>query len=96
MELVTIGPKYQIVIPKNLRKKMRGVKPGNKVALGAVDENTATIKTEPKSWVERTAGIAKEAWKDIDPIAELQKMKDEWEEKLAEQTKIWNHKNAAK
>lgn len=75
---------------------MRGVKPGNKVALGAVDQNTATIKTEPQSWAERTLGIAKEAWKDIDTTAELEKMKDEWEEKLADQAKIWNYKNATK
>lgn len=90
MQLVTIGPKYQVVIPKEVRKKLKGIKPGNKVALKAVDENTATIETEPKSWVERTAGMMTEAWQGIDPIKELEKMKNEWEERLKDQEKIWN------
>lgn len=88
MQLVTVGTKYQIVIPKEIRKKMRGVKPGSKIGLNAVDENTATIKTEPQSWVDRTSGMMTEAWKDIDPIKELQKMKDEWEERLEKFEKI--------
>lgn len=90
MQFVTIGPKYQVVIPKEVRKKLKGIKPGNKVALKAVNENTATIETEPKSWVERTAGMMTEAWQGIDPIKELEEMKNEWEERLKDQEKIWN------
>lgn len=96
MQQVTIGPKYQIVIPKEIRKKINGLKPGAKVNLSEHNGNKITLEPVHKTWAERTLGIAKEAWKDIDTTAELQKMKDEWEEKLAEQAKIWNHKNAAK
>lgn len=84
MQLVTVGRKYQIVIPKEVRKKLKGLKPGSKVGLHAVDETTATIKSEPKSWVERTYGMMAEAWKDIDPVREVEKMRDEWEERLKE------------
>lgn len=81
MQLVTIGPKYQVVIPKEVRKKLKGIKPGNKIALGAVDENTATIKTEPQNWVEKTRGIAKDAWKGINTTKYLEGLRDEWDRK---------------
>lgn len=81
MQAVTIGPKYQIVIPKEVRKKLKGIKPGNKIVVGAIDENTATIKTEPKSWIEQYSGIAKEAWKGIDTTRYLKRIRDEWERK---------------
>lgn len=81
MQLVTVGTKYQVVIPKEIRKKMKILRPGSKVSMRLVDKDTIKIKTEPKSWVERTSGIMKDAWRDIDPIAELEKMRDEWERK---------------
>lgn len=81
MQQVTVGTKYQIVIPKEVRKKIKGIKPGAKVVVYPNGKNTVTIKAEEKSWVERTRGIAKDAWKDIDPIKELEKMRDEWENK---------------
>lgn len=81
MQLVTVGTKYQVVIPKEIRKKMKILRPGSKVSMRLVDKDTIKIKTEPKSWVERTSGIMKDAWRDIDPIVELEKMRDEWERK---------------
>lgn len=81
MQLVTVGTKYQIVIPKEVRKKLKGLKPGNKVGLQAVDETTVTIKSEPKSWVERTRGIAKDAWKGIDTTKYLEELRNEWDRK---------------
>lgn len=81
MQQVTVGAKYQIVIPREVRKKIKELRPGAKVSVHLVDKDTVTIKTNPKSWVERTRGIAKDAWKDIDPIKELEKMRDEWENK---------------
>ena len=81
MQTVTIGTKNQIVLPKEVRKKIKGLKPGTKVMVYPIDKDTVGIKVSDKSWVERSAGIAKEAWKDIDPIKELEKMRDEWDEK---------------
>ena len=84
MEQVTVGTKYQIVIPKGIRKKMRGLRPGSKIAMQFVDKSTITLKTDPESWIDRTYGMMSEAWKDIDPIAEVKKGRDEWEERLKE------------
>ena len=82
MQQVTVGTKYQIVIPKEVRKRIKGLKPGQKVKIYSADENTVSIKVAPQDWVERTYGMMTDAWKDIDPIAELEKMRDEWEERL--------------
>mgnify|MGYP001582193606 CR=1 FL=1 len=43
-----------------------------------MDENTVTLKTEPQSWLERTRGIAKEAWKGIDTTKYLEELRNEW------------------
>lgn len=81
MQQVTVGTKYQVVIPKEVRRKIKGLRPGSKVSVHSVDEKTLTIKTEPEGWVKKSYGFMKDAWKDIDPIAELEKMRDEWERK---------------
>lgn len=90
MQQVTVGPKYQIVIPKQIRKDIKGLKPGSKLLVSTVDEGTLTISIDPKDWIEKNYGSMAEAWKDIDPIAEIEKMRNEWEERLEEQAKIWN------
>ena len=82
MQQVTIGTKYQIVLPKSVRKNMRSLKPGSKIGIQQIDEDTITLKTDPTDWIRRTAGMMTEAWKDIDPIAEVKKGRDEWEERL--------------
>jgi len=84
MQQVTVGPKYQIVIPKDLRKKIKRFKPGDKVYVSLQGENKLVVQTDPQSWVERTRGMMTEAWKDIDTIAELEKTRNEWEERLEE------------
>lgn len=82
MQQVTVGTKYQIVIPKEVRKKIKGLKPGSKVRVSQVDEETVTIKTVKKNWLERTRGIAKEAWKGIDTTKYLEELRNEWDRKV--------------
>lgn len=81
MQTVTIGSKNQIVLPKEVRKKIKGLTPGQKVMVYSLNKNTIAIKVEEKSWVARTSGIAKEAWKDIDTTKYLEDLRNEWDEK---------------
>ncbi len=78
MQTVTVGQKYQIVIPKEVRKKEKTIKPGTKVVVHGNGNGTVTIKTVSQNWLEESYGAMKEAWKDINPIAELEKMRNEW------------------
>lgn len=81
MQLVTVGTKYQIVIPKEVRKNIKGIKPGVKLMVNGVKEGIITIQTEEKSWLERTRGIAREAWKGINTTKYLEDLRDEWDKK---------------
>ena len=78
---VTVGPKYQIVIPKKVREKVKGIKPGYKVTVKSLDGQTVAIKTEGQNWLEKTRGMMKEAWKDTDTTKYLSKLRDEWDQK---------------
>lgn len=79
MYQATVGTKYQIVIPKEVRKRLKGIRPGAKVGISLVNGETATLKTEPQNWLERTRGIAKEAWKGIDTTKYLEDLRNEWD-----------------
>lgn len=79
MQLVTIGPKYQIVIPKEVRKQLKGIKPGNKVDV-RVDKNIISVKPVTINWTDLNYGKYKKYLKGAD--LEVKEMSDEWEERL--------------
>lgn len=81
MQTVTVGSKYQIVIPKEVRKKIKGLEPGSKVNISVENNQTIKVKSESKNWSDESYGFMKNAWKDIDPIAEIEKMRDQWDQK---------------
>ncbi len=93
MELVTVGPKYQIVIPKKVRRILKDIKPGDKLGVDAISENEVKIKTVPKNWSDAHFGAFKKYWKGIDMIAHIEKGRTEWEERLKELDQIRQGKN---
>lgn len=78
---VTVGSKYQIVIPKEVRKKVKGLRPGKKVIVKAINEETIAVKPVEQNWLERTRGMMKEAWKGIDTTKYLEDLRNEWDRK---------------
>lgn len=78
MQEVLVGSKYQVVIPKEVRKKIAGLKPGIRVAVSPLDETTVAIRKMDQSWVAKTKGIAKKAWAGIDTTKYLKDLKREW------------------
>ncbi|MBI2595973.1 AbrB/MazE/SpoVT family DNA-binding domain-containing protein [Candidatus Daviesbacteria bacterium] len=91
MQMATVGTKYQVVIPKEVRKKIKGLEPGSKLMI-QLNEETITLKPIKQNWSDKNYGAFKRYWKGVDPIAEVEKMKEEWEERLEKQAKIWNEK----
>lgn len=81
MQTVTVGSKYQVVIPKEVRKKIKGIMPGSKVKISAEGNQTVKIQTQKKNWSDQNYGAFRKYWKGIDPIAEVEKMRNEWDEK---------------
>ena len=78
MQQVTIGTKNQIVIPKDIRQKIKGLQSGRKVLIYPLDEETVAIKVSLKTWLDSSYGAMKKAWDKIDPIREVEKMRNEW------------------
>lgn len=78
MQQIIIGTKNQIVIPKEVRQQIRGLKPGRKVRIYPLNENTIAVKLDIQSWVESSYGIMKKAWSSIDPIKELNSIREGW------------------
>lgn len=77
---VTVGSKYQIVIPKEVRAKIKGLRPGTKVNISLNDEDII-IKNINKNWLKRTKGTLKEAWKGVDTSKYLDELRNEWDQK---------------
>lgn len=84
MQVVTVGSKYQIVIPKEVRKKIKGLQPGAKVVVQQTEENIISVKPVKRNWADENYGIMRKYWKGKNMIAEVEKMRDEWEEKVRE------------
>lgn len=52
MTVVTVSPKYQVVIPKDVREKL-GIRPGQKVEAFAIGSRIELVPVEP---IERFRG----------------------------------------
>lgn len=81
MQQATIGSKYQIVLPKEVRKKIKGLRPGDKVTVRA-NKKVITVKPAVKNWADEHYGKYKKYLKG--GVKEVEKMRDEWEERLKE------------
>ncbi len=76
---VTVGPKSQVVIPKDVRKIANKIKAGVKARVVAVDDRTVMVSVKPKSWVDETYGMFKGMWKG-DATKLIRKLRnEEWE-----------------
>ena len=73
---VKVGPKYQVVIPRPIRKKMR-LQPQNEVLVEEVS-GVIIILPRPTSFTEFMLGLGKEAWKGVDPKSYARKERAGW------------------
>ena len=78
MQQITVGTKNQIVIPKEVRQQVKGLKPGRKVRIYSLNEDTVAIKVGAQSWLDSSYGVMKNAWSSIDPVKELNKIREGW------------------
>jgi len=74
---VILSDKYQVVIPKELRKGLQ-LKPGQKIRLSR--QKSGKIVIETVSVVDRLAGSLTGVW-GKDPDRYIRELRDEWVEK---------------
>lgn len=74
----TIGSKYQMVIPKEIRREMN-IKPGDKLYIDTIDNHTIYLIVPQKNWSDQNYGALKKYWKGINMIEEVEKIRNESE-----------------
>lgn len=75
-ETVKVGPKYQVVIPQAIRKKVP-LSPKKEVLVEEIN-GVIVIFPQPKSFTEFILGLGKDAWKGIDPKIYVKKERASW------------------
>ncbi len=79
---VTVGPKSQVVIPKNVRIIADKIKPGRKVSVRALSKSSVIIEARPASWAKETYGMHKDIWKGVNAVSFINLLRQEWKQKL--------------
>ena len=73
---VKVGPKYQVVIPQSIRKKV-SILPKREVMVEEIN-GAIFILPQPKSFTEFMFGLGKNVWEGIDPKAYVKKESADW------------------
>jgi AbrB family looped-hinge helix DNA binding protein len=76
MTEATIGARYQVVIPKNERRRLR-LKPGAKVDVQVENDRIVIYPAATKSW----RGIGKDISGNEDPSDYVKRLREEWGER---------------
>ena len=63
-----LSHKYQIVIPKAVREKMR-LRLGSVVTIRSIDEKHALIVKHPKDYVTTLKGLGKDVWQNLGGVS---------------------------
>lgn len=73
---VKVGPKYQVVIPQDIRKKVP-IFPKDEVLIEEIN-GLIIILPKPESFTEFMLGQGKDVWKGINPKAHVRKERRSW------------------
>lgn len=60
----TLSKKYQIVVPKDVRKRM-GLRAGEEVSLHAIDGEKAMLMKHPANVTKALRGLGKNLWRSL-------------------------------
>jgi len=80
-QTVKVSSKYQVVIPKEIRKKVN-LKPKEEVEV-TLDIKSAGIIIRPKikNWAKYMRGLGKEIWRKIDVEKYIKEERKDWDRK---------------
>lgn len=82
MTTTTLSSKNQIVIPKEVREKLK-LRSGSKLVVYPVDETHAVIAKEPKSYSDALRGLGKEVWQALGGADKyIKQERASWDKKL--------------
>lgn len=64
METVKLSRKYQIVVPREVRRKMK-IDAGSRLGVHPIDEQRAILLKYPENYVAALRGLGKEVWQTL-------------------------------
>ena len=77
-KIVKLSSKYQVVIPKEARKKL-GLRAGDQLAV-EVEGEKIILRPRPKNYTDYMLGLGKEIWEGIDASEYVRKERELWKE----------------
>ena len=75
-KIVKLSSKYQVVIPKEARKKL-GLRAGDQLAV-EVEGGKVILRPRPKNYTNYMLGLGKEIWEGIDASEYVRKERESW------------------
>jgi AbrB family looped-hinge helix DNA binding protein len=83
METAKLSQKYQIVVPREVRRKMK-LHAGMRLAVYPVDERKALLLKHPENYAAGLRGLGKEVWRTLGGAASyIKKERGSWDRKSA-------------
>lgn len=74
--VVTVSPRFQIVIPKVVREAMN-LRPGEKLRV-EVEGDRIVLRPKPSRPARRLRGLHREIWEGVDPVTYVRKERASW------------------
>ena len=81
MEQTLVSTKYQVVIPKAIRRKIK-VKPGQKMNVDVAGEQiilSPAKDVKKLNWPHDHIKLLENAWKDVDPKKYIEEERNSWD-----------------
>jgi AbrB family looped-hinge helix DNA binding protein len=78
-ETAKVSKKYQIVIPKGVRRLL-GIRPGDRFLI-SVEGDKVVMRLRPRSYAQKLRGLHKEVWQGVEASEYVEKERETWEKK---------------
>jgi len=75
-ETVRVSRKYQVVIPKQVRKALN-INQGDELVV-SVKDGQILMKPKPKSYTDYMRGLHKEVWRDVEAADYVEEERKTW------------------
>lgn len=74
----TVTTKYQVVIPKNIRRAVK-IKTGDKVTMQTMGDLIILHPPKKQGWASSLRGLGKNLWRGIDPLDYINQERQSWQ-----------------
>ena len=76
-ESVRLSSKYQVVIPKGIRKRLK-LEKGDELTVGLQGE-TIVMRVRPESFTDYAQGLHKDVWEGVEPTEYVEEERSRWD-----------------